>query len=81
MFATHVQGFIPYAGQLLVAAAMCKVSPVDVMPWVWYCYLTLIMSLVLVFTNFPKAKNLKKDGYDNFENLSDDGSLLDSAKD
>lgn len=79
MFATNVQGFIPYAGQLLVAAGMCHCSPVDVMPWVWYCYLTLIMSLILVFTNFPKVKNAKADGYDNFENINDKGELTEEA--
>ena len=79
MFATNVQGFIPYAGQLLVAAGMCHCSPVDVMPWVWYCYLTLIMSLILVFTNFPKVKNAKADGYDNFEDINDKGELTEEA--
>lgn len=79
MFATNVQGFIPYAGQLLVAAGMAKCSPVDVMPWVWYCYLTLIMSLILVFTNVPKMKDSKKDGYENFENMDDNGNILASG--
>lgn len=76
MFATNVQGFIPYAGQLLVSAAMCKISPVDVMPWVWYCYLTLIMSIILVFVNWPKAKHPEKDGYADFEKMSDDGTFV-----
>ena len=46
MFGTHIQGVIPYAGQLLVAGGMAKVSPVEVMPWVWYCYLTLIFIII-----------------------------------
>ncbi|OXC32936.1 Na+/H+ antiporter NhaC family protein [Lactobacillus crispatus] len=81
MFATNVQGFIPYAGQCLVAAGMLHVSPMAVVPWVWYCYLTLAMSLVLVFTKFPKVKNEALEGYDNFENLSDDGTPLNSVED
>ncbi|MDU6524539.1 MAG: Na+/H+ antiporter NhaC family protein, partial [Enterococcus sp.] len=68
MFATHVQGLIPYAGQLLVSGAMAKVSPVAVIPWVWYCYLTLIMSLLFIFINFPKSKG-KHDGYEEFDQL------------
>lgn len=65
MYATNIQGAIPYAGQLLVAAGMAHVSPVAIMPWVWYCYLTLIMSLFLVFTNFPKMQknSYLKDSY------------------
>lgn len=66
MFATNVQGFIPYAGQLLVTAAMAKVSPVAVMPYVWYCYLTLIMSLVLAMTNWPQIHTKLDDSYRHF---------------
>lgn len=67
MFATHVQGLIPYAGQLLVAGGMAKISPVAIVPWVWYCYLTLIMSLLFVFLDFPKVKVTSENGYDHFE--------------
>lgn len=67
MFATHVQGLIPYAGQLLVAGGMAKVSPVSIMPWVWYCYLMIIMSLLFVFLEFPRVKVTPENGYDNFE--------------
>ncbi|WP_125762694.1 Na+/H+ antiporter NhaC family protein [Companilactobacillus hulinensis] len=67
MFATHVQGLIPYAGQLLVAGGMAKVSPIAVVPWVWYCYLMIIMSLLFVFLNFPKVKVTSESGYDHFE--------------
>lgn len=67
MFATHVQGLIPYAGQLLVAGGMAKISPIAIVPWVWYCYLTLIMSLLFVFLDFPKVKVTPENGYDHFE--------------
>lgn len=67
MFATHVQGLIPYAGQLLVAGGMAKVSPVSIVPWVWYCYLMIVMSLLFVFLEFPRVKVTSESGYDNFE--------------
>ena len=73
MFATNVQGLIPYAGQLLVSGGMAKVSPVSVMPFVWYCYLTLISAVVFAFISFPKSK--KEDTYNNFEALDDEGHL------
>ncbi len=76
MFATNVQGFIPYAGQLLVSSAMAKVSPVAVMPYVWYCYLTLIMSLILAITDFPKIRTKSNDSYQNFEKLDDSGRAI-----
>lgn len=63
MFATHVQGLIPYAGQLLVAAGMAQISPVAIMPWVWYCYLTLINSLLFVLLGWPKVKVTAENGY------------------
>lgn len=75
MFATNVQGFIPYAGQLLVSSAMAKVSPVAVMPYVWYCYLTLIMSLILAMTDWPKIGAKFDDSYQDFENLDEDGQF------
>lgn len=75
MFATNVQGFIPYAGQLLVSSAMAKVSPIAVMPYVWYCYLTFVMSLILAMTTWSKIKYKLDDSYQNFEKLSDDGRL------
>ncbi|KRK80905.1 Na+/H+ antiporter NhaC family protein [Companilactobacillus nodensis] len=67
MFATHVQGIIPYAGQLLVAGGMAKISPIAIVPWVWYCYLMLIMSLLFVFLGVPRVKVTPETGYDNFE--------------
>lgn len=66
MFGTHIQGVIPYAGQLLVAGGMAKVSPVEVMPWVWYCYLTLIFSILFVVLDFPRIKANEENGYSNF---------------
>jgi len=66
MFGTHIQGVIPYAGQLLVAGGMAKVSPVEVMPWVWYCYLTLIFSILFVVLDFPRIKATEENGYGNF---------------
>lgn len=78
MFATNVQGFIPYAGQLLVAGAMAHISPVAITPYVWYCYLTLIMSILLAVTDFPKLKRIKNDDYEHFNHLSDDGEVIDN---
>lgn len=70
MFGTNVQGFIPYAGQLLVAGGMAKVSPVQVMPWVWYCYLTFIFSILFVLLDFPRVKVTEETGYDKLDNLN-----------
>ena len=52
---------------------MAKVSPVSVMPYVWYCYLTLISAVIFAFISLPKSK--KEDSYDNFEALDDEGHL------
>lgn len=68
MYATHVQGLIPYAGQILVAAGMAKISPITVIPWVWYCYLTIIMSILFIFIHSSKRKK-SDDSYEHFDKL------------
>lgn len=54
IFSSAFNGLLPYAGQLLVAGAMAKISPTAIMPYVWYCILMLIFGIVFIFIGFPK---------------------------
>lgn len=49
-----VQGIIPYGAQLLIAASFTNglVSPVEIVPYVWYLFILVIFILISIFTPF-----------------------------
>lgn len=59
LFSSAFNGLLPYAGQLLVAGGIAKISPMSIMPYVWYCILMLIFGTVFILIGWPKFK--KKD--------------------
>ena len=44
-FSCAFNGLIPYGGQLLVAAGLAKISPMQIVQYSWYCLLMLISSI------------------------------------
>jgi Na+/H+ antiporter NhaC len=54
IFSSAFNGLSPYAGQLLVAGAMAKISPVIIMPYVWYCMLMAIFGVFFIMIGWPK---------------------------
>lgn len=44
-FSCAFNGLIPYGGQLLVAAGLAKISPMQIVPYSWYCLLMLASSV------------------------------------
>lgn len=54
LFSSAFNGLSPYAGQLLVAGAMAKISPVLIMPYVWYCMMMIVFGLISIFIGWPK---------------------------
>ena len=44
-FSCAFNGLIPYGGQLLVAAGLAKISPMQIVPYSWYCLLMLVSSV------------------------------------
>ena len=58
-FSCVIQGLIPYGAQLLIAAGATngKVSPVEIVPYVWYCFLLAIFAVLSIFVRFAQAKN------------------------
>ena len=58
IFSSGFQGLIPYGGQLLVAGAFAKISPVSIVPYAWYPMLILLMGIISIITGFPKIKTV-----------------------
>ena len=57
IFSSAFNGLLPYAGQLLVAAGLAKVSPTDIMVYNWYSMLMIISGLVFILIGDRKEKN------------------------
>lgn len=60
IFSSAFNGLMPYAGQLLTAAALASISPTDIMPYVWYCMLMLVFGVIFIIIGFPKRFASKK---------------------
>lgn len=77
-FSCVMQGIIPYGAQILIAAGLTKelgalaVSPVQIIPFLWYQALLAVFAILSIFMRFADPK----DKWD-FEN---DVPLLDSNK-
>ncbi|RKL64633.1 Na+/H+ antiporter NhaC family protein [Thermoanaerobacteraceae bacterium SP2] len=56
IFSCVWQGIIPYGAQLLLAVSISKLSPIEIMPTLYYPYLLGIMALVAIGFGFPKVK-------------------------
>ena len=53
LFSSAFNGLTPYAGQLLTAGALAKISPVSIIPYVWYSILMIISGVVFILIGFP----------------------------
>jgi len=56
LFSCTIQGIIPYGAQLLMAGALAGLSPVSIMPHVYYCFLLGIMGIGFIIIQ-PSRKN------------------------
>ena len=54
IFSSVFQGLIPYGAQILLASAIAQVSPLSVVPHVYYCYALFIVSVCYIL--FTKIK-------------------------
>jgi len=60
IFSCVWQGIIPYGAQLLLAGSLSGLSPVQIMPHLYYPYLLGIFTLVAIWLGFPKANGRVK---------------------
>jgi len=54
IFSCFVQGCIPYGAQLLMAASLASLTPVAIMPYLYYPYLLGIGALLAIFLGLPR---------------------------
>lgn len=58
-FSCVMQGLIPYGAQLLIAAGFSNgaVSPVEIIPFLWYQFIFGVLALISIYVPFTKAKD------------------------
>lgn len=49
-----VQGYLPYGAQLLMAAGLAQISPVEIIPHLYYPFLIAIMVVLSIIFQIPK---------------------------
>ena len=59
IFASVMQGILPYGAQLLYAAAGAGVSAMQIVPYMFYCYL-MAVSAILFIVFFAKKSVISK---------------------
>ena len=60
IFSACWQGIIPYGAQLLTAAGLIAISPVDIIPYLYYPGLMGIFGMIAIVFGVPKLKPIKK---------------------
>ena len=55
MFASSVQGILPYGAQILLIGSLAKISPFSVVVYSWYPVLLGISGLISILINHPRA--------------------------
>ena len=53
-FSCFVQGIIPYGAQLLIAAGLAAISPVSMLPYIYYAYALGLAALLAILFRYPK---------------------------
>lgn len=56
IFSCVTQGLIPYGAQLLLACSIAKLSPVELIGSVYYCWALLIFAVLAILFRFPRFK-------------------------
>ena len=56
IFSCVVQGLIPYGAQLLLACSIAKISPVELIGNVYYCWVLAIFALLAIAFRFPRMR-------------------------
>ncbi len=58
IFSSAFQGISPYAAQILLAATIGKISPMQIVPFSIYSYLMIVCGMLSIFLDLPKRKPL-----------------------
>ena len=61
IFSCFVQGIIPYGAQLLMAASLSGISPLQIMKYLYYPYLLGVSALLAIWLGFPRKYTAQTD--------------------
>lgn len=53
-FSCFVQGIIPYGAQLLMAAGLAKISPIAIIPYLYYPFLMGVAAFLAILFRYPR---------------------------
>ncbi len=53
-FSCFVQGLIPYGAQLLMAAGLAAINPIDIIPYLYYPFLMGVCALLSILFRYPR---------------------------
>ncbi|MBP7782977.1 MAG: Na+/H+ antiporter NhaC family protein, partial [Acinetobacter sp.] len=56
IFSCVIQGLIPYGAQLLLACSIAKISPVELIGSIYYCWVLAIFAVFAIIFRYPKFK-------------------------
>lgn len=56
IFSCIVQGLIPYGAQILLAGSISKMSPLEIIGNMHYCFILAVMAILSIMTGFPRVK-------------------------
>ena len=59
IFSCVIQGLIPYGAQLLLACSIAKLSLVEMITSVYYCWVLAIFAILAIIFRFPRLKKDK----------------------
>ncbi|MCD8297286.1 MAG: Na+/H+ antiporter NhaC family protein [Prevotella sp.] len=52
--ACFMQGIIPYGAQILMAAGLARLNPIDILPYLYYPYVLGLVTVLSIIFRFPK---------------------------
>jgi Na+/H+ antiporter NhaC len=53
-FSCFMQGIIPYGAQLLMAAGLASLNPVEIVPWLYYSFALGVAALLSILLRYPR---------------------------
>jgi Na+/H+ antiporter NhaC len=60
IFACFIQGIIPYGAQMLAAAQFASISPMEILPYVYYPFLIALCGIIAILIGYPRFSPKQK---------------------
>jgi Na+/H+ antiporter NhaC len=58
VFACGIKGIMPYGVQVLLASSIANISPFSILPYIYYCYMLMIVATLFIFLKDKKDPKL-----------------------